>query len=279
MKSTGLTGSLIDSLPTLLHSPTEPPHDPTQPASAFLAALHDRVRIFYGDLLQRQPPPDTGRGPGSAELQQPDGSFADAPRADSIRDGRGCGLAVTRGGLINLDHPRAHAAGLSDGPEAIRSFFSVPDHPRFGTFLVDSGVETGFRNPDANPGVAFFVEPAMKTDALPRSTPPGPSGWRRASKAWPGVFLTHLQLDHLMGLPDVPPATRVYAGPGEPEVEALLNLSARGTIDRMLEKLGPLEVWPFEPDPNGRFSAEVEVFGDGSVWALQVPGHSPGSTA
>ena len=72
-----------------------------------------------------------------------------------------------------------------------------------------------------------------------------------------------------MGLPDVPPETRVYAGPGEPEAEALLNLFARGTIDRMLEKLGPLEVWPFEPDPNGRFSAVVDVFGDGSVWALQ----------
>ena len=58
-----------------------------------------------------------------------------------------------------------------------------------------------------------------------------------------------------------------------------LNLFSRGTIDRMLEASGPLREWPYEGDPDGRFTAVVDIFGDASVWAIHVPGHSPGSTA
>ena len=94
-----------------------------------------------------------------------------------------------------------------------------------------------------------------------------------------GVFLTHLHLDHVMGLPDVPSATPVYAGPGEPAASQFLNLFSRGTIDRMLERSGPLREWSYEGDPDGRFSGIIDIFGDASVWAIHVPGHSPGSTA
>ena len=34
----------------------------------------------------------------------------------------------------------------------------------------------------------------------------------------------------------------------------------------------------FAPDPDGVFAGVIDVFGDGSVWALSLPGHSPGST-
>jgi glyoxylase-like metal-dependent hydrolase (beta-lactamase superfamily II) len=37
--------------------------------------------------------------------------------------------------------------------------------------------------------------------------------------------------------------------------------------------------WPYAPDSDGRFAGVVDIFGDGSVWALSVPGHTPGSTA
>ena len=185
---------------------------------------------------------------------------------------------VARSGLINLEHPRAIAAGLEDGPEPIEIYFYVLEHPDFGTFLVDSGVESGFLGDDGNPRVSFLVESVMNTEALDIHTTT--AQWlARHVGGLAGVFVTHLHLDHVMGLPDVPPATAVYVGPGETRSAGFLNLFSRGTIDRMLERAGPLEVWPFRPDPSGRFEGILDVFGDGSVWALHVPGHTPGSTA
>ena len=185
---------------------------------------------------------------------------------------------VARSGLINLDHPKAIEAGLEDGDEPIGIYFHVLRHPRFGTFIVDTGVESGFRDPDGNDRVSFLVESAMRTSDLDIHTTT--EEWL-ASQQEPlaGVFLTHLHLDHVMGLPDVPSDTPVYAGPGEPDASAFLNLFSRGTIDGMLEASGPLREWPYDGDADGRFTAVVDIFEDGSVWAIHVPGHSPGSTA
>ena len=49
--------------------------------------------------------------------------------------------SVTREGLINLDHAKAREAGLESGDEAIQIYLYVLRHPRFGTYLVDSGLE------------------------------------------------------------------------------------------------------------------------------------------
>ena len=93
-----------------------------------------------------------------------------------------------------------------------------------------------------------------------------------------GIGRMHV-LDHVMGLPDVPAGTPVYVGPGENDrLEFSPSLHA-GDDHRMIESAGPLRVWPFEADPEGRFEGVVDVFGDGSLWALHVPGHTPGSTA
>jgi len=186
--------------------------------------------------------------------------------------------AVARSGLINLDHPRAQAAGLVDGEEPIGVYFHVLRHPDFGLFIIDSGVESGFLDPDGDGRVSSLVEMAMNTDALVVHTTT--AAWlAKQSESLSGVFLTHLHLDHVMGLPDVPAGTPVYVGPGETTASNFLHLFTRGTIDRMIESVGPLQVWPFEADPEGRFEGVVDIFCDGSVWAIHVPGHTPGSTA
>ena len=37
--------------------------------------------------------------------------------------------------------------------------------------------------------------------------------------------------------------------------------------------------WPFEGDESGTFEGVLDVFGDGSLFAILVPGHTTGSTA
>ncbi len=58
-----------------------------------------------------------------------------------------------------------------------------------------------------------------------------------------------------------------------------MNVFTQGTADRQLEGQGPLQEWAYRPDPDGRFDGVLDVFGDGSLWAIWVPGHTRGSTA
>ncbi len=185
---------------------------------------------------------------------------------------------VVRSGLINLDHPAAKKANLQDGDEPIEIYFYVLRHPEFGMYIVDSGLESGFRAPDSSPRLSWLVKTAMKMDTLDVKKTTGE--WlAEQSSPLAGVFLTHLHLDHIMGLPDVPADTPVYAGPGETAASQFMNVFSRGTTDRLLGGVGSLREWPFEPDPADRFAGVLDVFGDGSLWALHVPGHTAGSTA
>lgn len=185
---------------------------------------------------------------------------------------------VMRSGLINLDHPAAKQANLQDGDEPIEIYFYVLRHPEFGTYIVDSGIESGFRAPDSSPRLSRLVKTVMKMETL---------GVQKTTAEWlaeqssplAGVFITHLHLDHIMGLPDVPRDTPVYAGPGETAASQFTNVFSRGSTDRLLEGLDSLREWSFESDSANRFAGVLDVFGDGSLWALHVPGHTPGSTA
>ena len=185
---------------------------------------------------------------------------------------------VPLSGLLNLDHERAVAAGLEDRTEPIHVFMHVVEHPEFGTYLIDSGIAESFRDPATDPHLGFIVAKAMNTDALVvRKTT---AEWMREAGTTPaGVFLTHIHLDHILGLPDLPKDTPVYTGPAETGAHKATNLVSAGTTDRLLAGLGALREWQFRPDPDGMFDGVVDVFGDGSLWALHVPGHSPGSTA
>jgi glyoxylase-like metal-dependent hydrolase (beta-lactamase superfamily II) len=92
-----------------------------------------------------------------------------------------------------------------------------------------------------------------------------------------GVFLTHLHLDHVLGLPDVPAQTPVYVGPGEVDAHHFMNAFVQGTTDRALGDK-QLHTLHFGAAAAGQL-AVLDVFGDGSLFALHVPGHTEGSLA
>src|SRR5262249_45582897 len=94
-----------------------------------------------------------------------------------------------------------------------------------------------------------------------------------------GVFLTHLHLDHVLGLRDVPNTAPVYVGAGDAEETSFMNMFTRGVYNTALEGKGALREVHFAKDPTGAFEGVRDVFGDGSLWAIWVPGHTPGSIA
>lgn len=219
-------------------------------------------------------PSALGKASSSAALL----GMIDAPGPVVAETVVACDWQIDRGGLLNLDHPRAEAAGLEDGLEPGQIYFHVLRHPSRGTFLIDTGVEKALRDAPDDAAIRGIVAGAMKVDKMKFVTPLG--DWVARERApIRGVFLTHLHVDHVSGMPDVPAATPVYAGPGETGVRAFQNLVLQSTIDRLLEGKGPIHEWRYAADPQGRFAGVLDIFGDGSVFALHVPGHTPGSTA
>lgn len=186
--------------------------------------------------------------------------------------------AVDLAGLVNLDDPKAKAAGLVSRPEPIQIYFYALRHPKFGLYIVDTGVERSARDDKEHQAVKGLVARAMSWDALTVRTALGDFLLKERTPLR-GVFLTHLHVDHIDGMPDVRHGTPIVAGPGETTDRAFINMFVTDTTDRALDKQAPVEEWSFTPDPDKRFFGVIDIFGDGSVWAIHVPGHTKGSTA
>lgn len=185
--------------------------------------------------------------------------------------------AVERSGLLNLGNPVAKQAGLVDGDEPIQVFFHVIRHPTKGTFIVDTGVETALRDAPEKSAMSGLVRSAMHLEKL--KVHQGLGEWLAKAGKLDGVFLTHLHLDHLTGMADVAEGTPVFTGPGEATATQFMHLFVRGSTNQALAGKPALSEWQFTADATGTFEGVLDVFGDGSVWALWVPGHTPGSTA
>jgi glyoxylase-like metal-dependent hydrolase (beta-lactamase superfamily II) len=205
-------------------------------------------------------------------------ALIDKPGPIEVETVNAADWVIDRAGLINLDHPRAKQAGLKDGDEPIQIYFHVITHPARGTFIVDTGVENALRDDPDNAVIAGMAAKAIHTDRMRFHAPLGE--WltqRRVQLA--GVLLTHLHLDHVLGLRDVPNATPIYVGPGEPAQRSFMNLMVKSVTDKTLLGKAALQELSFSRDADGRFTGVLDLLGDGSLFALHVPGHTPGSLA
>ncbi len=183
--------------------------------------------------------------------------------------------AIDRSGLINLDHPRA--AQLDEGPEPIQIYVYVLEHPERGTFLIDSGVARSVARHGEDMPLAWPISALMPHETLHVRLDTA-TLLQRSSQPIAGVFLTHLHLDHVLGLQDVPKEVPLYVGPGEADDSRLQHLANRPTTNRSLQGFGPLREWSVEP-PGESGLAVIDVFGDQSVFGLHIPGHTDGMMA
>lgn len=219
-------------------------------------------------------PSALGVARSSADLD----AVVDVPGPVTVETVVGADWHVDRGGLIDLDDPKAKAAGLKDGPEPIVVAFHAIHHPTRGLYVIDTGVERALRDDPDHAAVHGLAARFMHVQDMKVRT--DTASWLAAQKEpVRGVFLTHLHLDHVSGMRDVPDDAVVYAGPGETTERGWLNVFTRGLADDVLAGKGPIQEWRYAPDPGGEFDAVVDVFGDRTVWALHVPGHTAGSTA
>ncbi len=239
-----------------------------------VAAATATVAIGCGATTHPEAPATLGSAASSSSME----SLVDVPGPLTVETVIGADWQVPLSGLLNLDHPAAKNAKLADRDEPIHVAFHAVTHPTRGTFLIDTGVERAlFEAPDeaAIRGIAARV---ANVDKMKRRT--DTKSWIDRQEHPPaGVFLTHLHADHVSGMRDVPAGTPVFLGPGEARDRSFENLFVAPIVDRALENKPPLSVWRFSADPDGVFDGLVDVFGDGSFWAIHVPGHTSGSTA
>lgn len=88
--------------------------------------------------------------------------------------------------------------------------------------------------------------------------------------------MSHIHLDHVSGLPDVPKDVPIYIGPHEAEAPLFLNVIAQGTTDRLLAGRPPLKEFQIPKDPDGTLEGVIDVFGDSSFFAILTPRHTVG---
>ena len=213
---------------------------------------------------------------GVPSSQQRMEALMDSPGPVEVETVVGADWAITRAGLIDLEHPTAKAAGLKDGDEPIQILVHVLRHPTRGVFLIDSGAVANLDRDPGGAGISWLLRKFMNVEKLHvRNATADVVARQHAPIA--GVLMTHLHLDHVSGLGEVPAATPVYIGPGETEARAFMHLFTQGSIDRLIGERGPLQELQVAPGTDG--FGVLDLFGDGSVFAVLVPGHTPGSLA
>jgi len=176
---------------------------------------------------------------------------------------------VPTAGLIDLSDPAA--AELANDPHPIVLPVHVLTHPTAGTFIVDTGFP-------ANELPARGLVRSFLSDIEP--VEPLADILARVDGELAGVLLTHNHADHVLGLVDVPDGVPVYAGAGE---ERPVGFSGRVMFPTFARALGdrPLSLFAFDGpqvvDLDG--VRAIDLLGDGSLYALEAAGHTPGSTA
>ncbi len=216
--------------------------------------------------------PAPGKASSSVEMER----LIEVPGPIQLETINSADWSASLAGLLNLDSPAAKQAGLKDRDEPIQVYAHVLKHPKFGNFLVDTGVSQKLVDDPGKAGVNWLIQKVMHIEKMhiEKSTAQILQG---LDGKLSGVFLTHLHLDHISGMPDIPDDVPLYIGATESSASSFKNMFTRSTSNQMLEGKLPLQEWNFQPDQQNKFEGIVDVFEDGSVFAISVPGHTAGS--
>jgi glyoxylase-like metal-dependent hydrolase (beta-lactamase superfamily II) len=185
-------------------------------------------------------------------------------------------------GIIDMDRcdnldssdPRARSC-TSTAP--LVDLAHVVVHQALGTYLIDAGFARRFA--DRPPYGNYSLPMQLFNRAL--GVRNSQRGYRSIADALAdrhasarAVFFTHLHPDHTSGAADLPNDVPYVFGPGE---DAFLGRLAVGTHfagKQNLEVLDYAGVSLVAP-----LGAAIDLLGDGSLWAISTPGHTPGHTS
>ncbi|TMV52311.1 MBL fold metallo-hydrolase [Paenibacillus mesophilus] len=191
---------------------------------------------------------------------------------------------------------RLFAAGYCTHPEwvtirggslrncRIPALFACIEHPTFGTVLVDTGYSGRFlRETDRLPGRLYrAVTPVFfrEEDSAARQL----EHCGITAEQVRVIIITHFHADHIAGSKDFPNAQFVYLPKAYDAVKRLRGLAAlrRAFLPGLLPDRFEERSRPIRPDarialpPEIPFPYALDALGDGSVLAVELPGHADG---
>lgn len=184
---------------------------------------------------------------------------------DTWQTGR---VRVGRKDILDFDDPKVKAT-FSKDELFVPVFAHMLHHEERGAFLIDAGLDRSFSKITSGDMRGLF---AGRFYAV--QTPGEDVVSRMAAEhiALRGIFFTHLHPDHLSGAEWLPRDIPFIVGRGEAPTsfgflfynDALHDVVGLDEIDfRGVPEMPPL----------GR---SLDVFGDGSLWAIHTPGHTVG---
>lgn len=149
-------------------------------------------------------------------------------------------------------------------------FVYLLKHPELGTFLIDAGLPK-----DHLDDYGRLLRGSLDgDDGLVVTKRLGEVLAGRGVDDLKGVFVTHLHFDHVQGVKDLPASVPIYVGTEAGRDRHIYFRIIAQPLRAALEGREALRVWPFTES-----ETLVDVFGDGSLIAIHVPGHTFGSTA
>jgi glyoxylase-like metal-dependent hydrolase (beta-lactamase superfamily II) len=172
----------------------------------------------------------------------------------------------TIGGLINLKNEKA--MGLAgETPLTAPLMAHLVHHPQFGYFLIDTGFDSSYADHSwghfegiGKKRMKYHVAKGHGIDEI----------LSQRNITLKAVFCTHFH-EHQGGAPSLPDIPFIF-GQGEREMDFFPLLYARFLANKT--KLQTMNFQDVSEMPI--VGKAVDIFGDGSFWAIATPGHTPG---
>ncbi|MBN2434568.1 MAG: MBL fold metallo-hydrolase [Spirochaetes bacterium] len=175
--------------------------------------------------------------------------------------------------MINLKHPAC--AEMTDQSLTVPIYAYLLTHEEHGIYMIDTGVSNDYVNNNYG-NMKGLLLPFVMSKTVVRSENTIENILNSMNikvEKLKGVFFTHLHFDHTSGLSSFPRPLLLVAGADEfsPNIPVLLKPGHFRKSD-ILYRIAFDQKYASDSS----IGRVVDIFGDGSIWAIWTPGHSKG---
>lgn len=178
-------------------------------------------------------------------------------------------VTVPVSGMLNLDDPKTDH--LEKESMDVQVFAHWIKHPIKGDYLIDTGLDARFKNTKRG-SLKGLIAPWIVENSHQEERQDILSQLKQNQVDVKGVFLTHVHGDHSSGIPALPQGVEITLGKGESLHQYPLIM-----YNDHFDKVTHLTELDFSlgsmMEPLGKV---LDIFGDGSLWAISTPGHTSG---